>query len=148
MTVILYWKKLNVDAIIPQYQSELASGMDLHACLSEDSIEIHPEETVIIPTGLAVAIPQGFEMQIRPRSGLSAKTNLRLPNSPGTIDADYRGEIGIIIENTSCFTIHTIKHHDRIAQAVIAPVERAVNKEVHSLNETSRGTGGYGSTGI
>lgn len=154
MTVVLHWKKNNTEAVLPEYMSELASGMDLYACLnegngySEGKIEIKPGQTVVIPTGLSVAIPDGYEMQIRPRSGLSAKTKIRLPNSPGTIDADYRGEIGIIIENTSSDSWFTIRHGDRIAQAVVAPVERAVNKEVYSLNDTSRGEGGYGSTGM
>lgn len=147
MTVVLYWKKLNEEARIPEYQSELASGMDLYACLPDGPVEIQPCQTVIIPTGLSVAIPSGYEIQIRPRSGMSAKTAIRLPNAPGTIDADYRGEVGIILENTSTLVTYAVSHHDRVAQAVVAPIERAVNKEAFSLNETERGSGGYGSTG-
>ncbi|HBA85220.1 MAG TPA: dUTP diphosphatase [Verrucomicrobia bacterium] len=137
------FKKLRPGAIIPKYATFGASGFDLAA--AEDVI-IYQKHTVVVPTGLAVELPRGFEMQIRPRSGLSLKTSLRMPNAPGTIDSDYRGEIGVILENTGSQPL-TIDRGMRIAQGVIVPVERAEIVEVDELSETARGDGGYGSTG-
>jgi len=138
------FKKLRPGAIIPKYATAGASGFDLAAA---EEVLLFNGTTKAIPTGLAVDIPQGFEMQIRPRSGLSLKTSLRMPNSPGTIDSDYRGEIGVILENTGSQPL-TIDRGMRIAQGVIVPVGRAEIEEVDELGETARGDGGYGSTGF
>lgn len=151
-------KRLHPDAIIPQYATESASGFDLVAI---EETAIAQGETKLIKTGLALEVPNGFELQIRPRSGLSLKTNLRVANSPGTVDADYRGEIGVIITNigSSCHDRFgngcgcqsdgriLIKKGDRIAQGVICPVVRGMFMGSESLNETKRGDGGFGSTG-
>jgi len=142
----LLWKILNPAAEIPQYMSEGASGFDFKACTPEGPIIIQPGETVKVPTGLAVEIIKGLEIQIRPRSGISQKTKLRLPNAPGTIDCDYRGEIGILVENTSVMGVAMIHHGERIAQGILAPVFRAEHHIVEELSETERGTGGFGST--
>jgi dUTP pyrophosphatase len=119
--------------------------MDLRAHLEND-IVLSPMERVIIPTGLFMELPVGYEAQVRPRSGLAAKHGLTVLNSPGTVDADYRGEIGVILVNLSN-TAFTIKNGERIAQMVIAKHDRAEWEEVQSLSDTSRGTGGFGSTG-
>ncbi|KXG76915.1 Deoxyuridine 5'-triphosphate nucleotidohydrolase [Fervidicola ferrireducens] len=134
------------DLPLPKYMTSLASGMDLYANVKHDLV-IAPGKYEIIPTGIQLEIPPGFEGQIRPRSGLAAKYGITLLNSPGTIDADYRGEIKIILINhgTSNFTI---KRGDRIAQLVIAPVTKAELVEVESLEETQRGSGGFGHTGL
>lgn len=155
MTVILKWKKLDPEAILPAYMSKNASGMDLKACLADPfkfpdgNILIQPGEVKAIPTGLAVEIPEGCEMQIRPRSGLSLTTKLRIPNAPGTIDADYRGEIKVILEHAGYISDRPImiEHGDRIAQAIIVPVIHVLNECADSLEDTDRGTGGFGSTG-
>ena len=135
--------KLHEDAMIPEYKTPGASGVDLRTV---KTIVIEPKDTVIVGTGLAFEIPEGYEMQIRPRSGLSAKTKLRVANSPGTIDSDYRGEVGIIIDNTGIEPI-TILAGERIAQAVIQKVEQVIFEEVDQLSDTKRGKGGFGSTG-
>jgi len=135
--------KLHEDAMIPEYKTLGASGVDLRTV---KTIVIEPKDTVIVGTGLAFEIPEGYEMQIRPRSGLSAKTKLRIANSPGTIDSDYRGEVGIIIDNTGIEPI-TILAGERIAQAVIQKVEQVIFEEVDQLSDTKRGKGGFGSTG-
>ena len=130
---------------LPSYQTNGSAGMDLRAHLEKD-IVLKPMERSIIPTGLFVALPLGYEAQVRPRSGLAAKHGLTVLNSPGTIDADYRGEIGVILINLSDEDF-TIKNGERIAQMVIAKHERAIWDVVQSLSETSRGAGGFGSTG-
>ena len=114
--------------------------------LSQKPIEIEPGETKLLQTGLKFEIPHGFELQIRPRSGLSLKTKLRVANAPGTIDSDYRGEVAVIMTNTGKETV-TINHGDRIAQAVLSPVYQMEFVECDDLLETERGNGGFGSTG-
>ena len=130
---------------LPSYETVASAGMDLRAHIEEDII-LKPLERSIIPTGLFMALPTGYEAQVRPRSGLAAKYGLTVLNSPGTIDADYRGEIGVILVNLSSVDF-TIKNGERIAQIVIAKHERAEWNPVQSLSETSRGAGGFGSTG-
>ena len=137
-------KKLSKKAEIPSYQSEGASGMDLHAL---ENVVVNPGDTVLIRTGIAFDIPKGFEVQIRPRSGLSAKTGLIIPNAPGTIDHDFTGEIKVIMRNTSN-KFEIIDAGSRIAQAVLAPVTRAEILEVNELKETKRSNQGFGSTGL
>jgi dUTP pyrophosphatase len=131
--------------VLPHYETIASAGMDLRAHLEND-IVLSPMERVIIPTGLFMELPVGYEAQVRPRSGLAAKHGLTVLNSPGTVDADYRGEIGVILVNLSN-TAFTIKNGERIAQMVIAKHDRAEWEEVQSLSDTSRGTGGFGSTG-
>jgi dUTP pyrophosphatase len=130
---------------LPSYETIASAGMDLRAHIEQDII-LKPLERSIIPTGLFMALPVGYEAQVRPRSGLAAKYGLTVLNSPGTIDADYRGEIGVILVNLSN-TDFTIKNGERVAQMVIAKHERAKWNPVQSLSETSRGAGGFGSTG-
>ena len=130
---------------LPHYETIASAGMDLRAHLEND-IVLPPMERVIIPTGLFMELPVGYEAQVRPRSGLAAQHGLTVLNSPGTVDADYRGEIGVILVNLSN-TAFTIKNGERIAQMVIAKHDRAEWEEVQSLSDTSRGTGGFGSTG-
>lgn len=139
-------------ASVPVYQTEHAAGLDLAACLprgeiATGEIAIEPGRIVKVPTGLALAIPEGFEGQVRARSGLATRHGLTLPNSPGTIDADYRGELFVALINLGREAV-VIRHGDRIAQLVIAPVARARVEVVDSLDETPRGEGGFGSTGI
>ena len=130
----------------PSYETTASAGMDLRANLTELVI-LKPLERAIIKTGLYIALPMGYEAQIRPRSGLSAKHGITVLNAPGTIDADYRGEIGVILVNLSNDEF-TIKDGDRVAQMVIAKYEHTKWEEVNVLDETSRGEGGFGSTGI
>ena len=130
---------------LPHYETIASAGMDLRANLDQDII-LNPMERTIVPTGLFMELPVGYEAQVRPRSGLAAKHGLTVLNSPGTIDADYRGEIGVILVNLSQ-TAFTIKNGERVAQMVIAKHERAEWEEVQQLSETSRGEGGFGSTG-
>jgi len=130
---------------LPSYETIASAGMDLRAHIEQDII-LKPLERSIIPTGLFMALPVGYEAQVRPRSGLAAKYGLTVLNSPGTIDADYRGEIGVILVNLSNADF-TIKNGERVAQMVIAKHERAKWNPVQSLSETSRGAGGFGSTG-
>ena len=119
---------------LPAYETAGAAGMDLRACLpGGGAITLAPGARTLVPTGLAIALPEGFEAQVRPRSGLALKKGLTVANAPGTVDSDYRGEVG---------------HGDRIAQMVIAPVTRGLWREVETLDETARGAGGFGSTGI
>lgn len=134
------------DLPLPAYETLASAGMDLRAALSEPMV-LQPGERTLIPTGLQLALPLGYEAQVRPRSGLAIKHGITMLNSPGTIDADYRGEIKVIAINhgTEAFTI---LHGDRIAQLVIAPVAQAEIQEVDDLDETQRGSGGFGSTGI
>jgi dUTP pyrophosphatase len=131
---------------LPAYATEGAAGMDLLAAVAADLV-IAPGGRALVPTGLTVALPPDHELQIRPRSGLALKNGITLPNSPGTIDEDYRGEIGVIVLNTGSEAF-TITRGMRIAQAVLAPVCRALWHEVASLDVTARGDGGFGSTGI
>jgi dUTP pyrophosphatase len=132
---------------LPKYESLGAAGADIRAALGAgQSLVIKPMERVLIPTGLSMEIPQGFEVQIRPRSSMSYKTSLMVLNSPGTIDADYRGEVKIIMGNLGHEDVK-IEHGDRIAQMVVASVIQAKWMEVNSLSDTDRGVGGFGSTG-
>lgn len=131
---------------LPIYQSGWASGFDVRAAIGETVI-LKPGERYLMPTGLAFEIPQGFELQARPRSGLAIKQGLSLVNTPGTIDADYRGEVKIILINLGQEPI-TIQDQDRIAQIVIGPVFQATFEKVEVLNDTDRGAGGFGSTGV
>jgi len=144
-------KRLDDRAVLPQYKSTHAAGLDLAACLPRhdmpESVTIEPGEIVKIPLGFACAIPFGYEGQVRPRSGLATKHGITLPNAPGTIDADYRGEMFIALINLSKEPF-TITHSDRIAQLIIAPVAHATIRVVEELDETTRGADGFGSTGI
>jgi dUTP pyrophosphatase len=130
---------------LPAYQTEGSAGMDIYASV-KNNIIINPLERVLIPTGLFIALPKGFEAQIRPRSGLAIKQGLTCLNTPGTIDSDYRGEINVILINLSN-EVQTIKNGDRVAQMVIAKYEIGEWNLVESLDETERGSGGFGSTG-
>lgn len=131
---------------LPAYATEQSAGMDLRANL-EEPVVLHPLERRLIPTGLHIALPKGFEAQVRPRSGLALKHGLTVLNSPGTIDADYRGEIGVVLVNLSQQDF-TVNDGERIAQLVIARHEQAEFVEVEALDETERGEGGYGHTGV
>ncbi len=131
---------------IPNYETAGAAGMDIRANI-EESIVLKPLERAIVKTGLFLALPVGFEAQVRPRSGLAVKKGITVLNSPGTIDADYRGEVGVILINMSTEEF-TINNGERIAQLVIAKHERIEWTEVVTLEETERGTGGFGSTGV
>lgn len=131
---------------IPAYETPLSAGMDLRANI-EKKIRLKPLERVVVKTGLMMALPSGYEAQIRPRSGLAAKKGITVLNSPGTIDADYRGEIGVILINLSSEDFF-INDGDRIAQMVVAKYERVNFEAVEVLNDTARGAGGFGSTGI
>ena len=145
MTKILI-KRLSKNIPLPKYETEGSSGMDLAANI-EQTIEIKPGKSAIIPTGFALSIPKNFEIQIRPRSGLAAKNQISVLNTPGTIDADYRGELKVILINLSDKNFK-IEKGLRIAQMILCPVIKAVLKEVDELEETKRGSGGLGSTGI
>ena len=144
MTEILI-KRLSDKVVLPKYETEGSSGLDLAAHINE-SIEIKPGSTAIIPTGLTVSIPKNFEIQIRPRSGLAAKNQISVLNTPGTIDADYRGELKVILINLGAKSF-LVENGARIAQMVLCPVVKANLKEVKSLEDTKRGSGGFGSTG-
>lgn len=130
---------------IPDYATQGASGLDLRANL-KDPVTLVPLQRILIPTGIFVEIPKGYEIQVRPRSGLAIKNGITCVNSPGTVDSDYRGELKVILINLSNEN-HTINHGDRIAQMVVAKVERAILEIVESLGETERGEGGFGHTG-
>lgn len=162
-------KKLHPDAVIPKYSHAFDSGFDL---VSVEDVIVEPGQTVKVPTGLAFAIPPGYELQIRPRSGISSKSKLRVSNTPGTVDAGYRGEVAVSMDNIYSLinwpekTVETldgkrleteewhavgtylIRKGDRIAQGVIAPVYQARFEEVDELDKTERGTGGFGSSGV
>lgn len=138
-------KKLSDKALMPAYQTDSAAGMDMAACI-DHTVEIAPHERAIIPTGIALALPAGYEAQIRARSGLAAKHGIVLANGVGTIDADYRGEIGVILLNTSKEAF-VVEPGMRIAQMIVARYETVAWREVDELDETPRGEGGYGSTG-
>lgn len=144
--VMVQVKKLRSEAVLPAYMTEHAAGMDLHAALEEPRI-LAPGERGLIPTGLALAIPPGYEGQVRPRSGLALRQGIALVNAPGTIDADYRGEVGVIVINHGQQNV-TIAPGDRVAQLVIAPVHQARLSVVEELDATQRGGGGFGHTGV
>lgn len=146
VTVNVRRVRANADLELPRYQSELAAGMDLRADLDADLV-LKPLERSLVATGLSLEIPPGFEGQVRPRSGLAAKQGLTVLNAPGTIDADYRGEVKVLLVNLSSETV-TLKRGDRIAQLVVAAVTRATLVEVGTLSETARGSAGFGSTGV
>ncbi|MDX2116799.1 MAG: dUTP diphosphatase [Planctomycetota bacterium] len=147
--VELRFKRLSSRAQIPAYQSAGAAGLDLAACLPEDNatLTIAPGQIVLVPLGFAVAIPAGYEGQVRPRSGLATKHGIGIPNAPGTVDSDYRGEMKVALINLSREPF-VVTHAMRIAQLVIAPVAHATIREVTNLDETARGGGGFGSTGV
>ena len=144
----IYIKRFKKDNLVPlpQYMTEGASGMDLFASL-EKEVTLEPGERRLIPTGVSISIPEGFEGQVRPRSGLAIQKGIGIVNSPGTIDSDYRGEIGALLINFGNESF-TIRHGDRIAQMVIAQVIRATLEEVDHLPTTRRQEGGFGHTGI
>jgi dUTP pyrophosphatase len=146
--VTLQFKRLRPGATVPKYQTDLAAGMDLHACPPEGAaVEIPPGEIRVVPLGFSMAIPPGYEGQVRPRSGLATKFGVTVPNAPGTVDADYRGEMMVALINLGKHAF-TVEPGMRIAQLVIAPVSRAAIVEVGELSETARGSGGFGSTGV
>ena len=145
MTEILI-KRLSKEVALPRYETDGSSGLDLAACISKN-IEIKPGKSEIIPTGIAVSIPKNFEIQIRPRSGLAAKNQISVLNTPGTIDSDYRGELKVILINHGDKSFFVQKGL-RIAQMVLCPVIKAKLKEVENLEDTKRGSGGFGSTGV
>ena len=138
-------KKLSNSVIIPKYETSGSSGMDIAAHV-ENNIIINPGEKALVSTGFSIAIPTGYEVQIRPRSGLAVKKNITVLNTPGTIDADYRGEIKVILINLGQEKF-IIQNGERIAQMVVCPVVQANLEEVTELNDTKRGSGGFGSTG-
>jgi len=138
-------KKLNSKVQLPKYKTDGSSGMDLMAFI-EDSINIKPQESALIPTGISIAIPEDTEVQIRPRSGLAVKSSISVLNTPGTIDSDYRGEIKIILFNHSKEEF-IINNNDRVAQMILMPIIKAEFEEVEDLPKTLRGSGGFGSTG-
>ncbi len=144
MTKILI-KKLSKESVIPKYETDGSSGMDIAANIKK-KIEILPGEKVIIPLGFSLSIPKGFEIQIRPRSGLAAKKGISVLNTPGTIDSDYRGEVKVILINLSKEKF-IVENGMRIAQMIVSPVIQAELEEVKELPSTSRGDGGFGSTG-
>ena len=144
MTKVLI-KKLNSLVELPVYKTDGASGMDLMAFINE-TITLKPKKSCLVPTGIAVAFPSDFEIQIRPRSGLAAKNSISVLNTPGTIDSDYRGEIKVILYNHGDFDF-LINNKDRIAQMILTPVIKMNLKETDTLPETFRGEGGFGSTG-
>jgi len=138
-------KKLNSKVQIPKYKTDGSSGMDLMAFI-DNQIKIKPQESVLIPTGISIAIPEDTEVQIRPRSGLAAKSSISVLNTPGTIDSDYRGEIKIILFNHGKEEF-IVNNNDRVAQMVLMPIIKAEFEEVEDLPKTLRGSGGFGSTG-
>lgn len=149
MTQVRVMRLAGFDAgvALPDYASAGAAGADIRANFEDrGAVTLEPGERALIPTGFAVALPQGFEMQIRPRSGLALKHGITLVNAPGTVDADYRGAVGVIVINHGAEAV-TILHGERIAQAVVTPVMQAAFVEVGTLDDTARGTGGFGSTG-
>jgi dUTP pyrophosphatase len=132
---------------LPSYATQHAAGLDLRAAVAEDApLTLKPGARALVPTGLAIALPEGYEAQVRPRSGLALKAGVTCLNSPGTIDADYRGEVGVILANLGQEPV-VIRRGDRIAQLVVARYERIAWAETDTLEETARGAGGFGSTG-
>ena len=138
--------RLHKQASLPVYATTHAAGMDISACL-EESVTLQPFTTALIPSGFAIELPEGYEAQLRPRSGLALRSMISLPNTPATIDADYRGEVKVILINygKEPFVVH---HGDRIAQMVVARVEQVQFEEVDELGSTRRGEGGFGHTGV
>ncbi|MEM6310065.1 MAG: dUTP diphosphatase [Pseudomonadota bacterium] len=132
---------------LPSYETTGAAGADLRANLPDGAVVLEPGARALVSTGLHLAIPDGYEVQVRPRSGLALKHGITLPNAPGTIDSDYRGILGVILQNGGAVQFK-INHGDRIAQMVVAPVVQAAFEEVTDLDQTERGTGGFGSTGV
>jgi dUTP pyrophosphatase len=152
MSIDVRFKRLSPQAILPEYKTAHAAGMDLSACLPGESggaegVTLAPGQIRLVPLGFAIALPVGFEAQIRPRSGLATKHGVTVPNAPGTVDADYRGEMMVALINLGS-SAYTIRHGDRIAQMVIARHEVARLVVVDELDETARGAGGFGSTGF
>ena len=150
-TIEVFWEEWADRSIaLPRYETVGAAGADIRANFADadraDGMVLEPMARKIVPTGLRVAIPEGFEMQIRPRSGLALKHGISLPNTPGTIDSDYRGPLGVLLINYGAERF-LIAHGDRIAQAIIAPVIQAGFVVVEALSDTDRGAGGFGSTG-
>lgn len=143
--IVIEWQQLSERAVMPAYMSERAAGMDLHAAL-EAPLRLEPGDIVLVPCGFAMALPPEYEAQIRPRSGLAVKHGIGMPNAPGTIDADYRGEVKVPLINLGRAAF-TIEPGMRIAQMVIARVIRARMEPSDRLDETRRGAGGFGSTG-
>ena len=144
MTKLLI-KRFSKNVIIPKYETSGSSGMDIAAYIKEN-IEINPNEKAIVPTGFSLSIPKGFEIQIRPRSGFAAKNDISVLNTPGTIDADYRGEIKVILINLGKKKF-IVENGLRVAQMIMCPVVQAKIEEVEELSSTDRGSGGFGSTG-
>ncbi len=145
-SIPIRFRRLSARATLPAYQTPHAAGMDLAACIDAPVI-LQPGDIALVPCGFAMALPDGFEAQVRPRSGLGAKHGISMPNTPGTIDADYRGEVKVPLINLGRQPF-TVEHGMRIAQMVIARVERADVIEVGELEDTARGAGGFGSTGV
>ena len=145
-TIQVQFKRLRASAVLPTYQTELAAGMDLSADL-DASVTLQPGDIALIPCGFAMALPPGFEAQVRPRSGLATKFGISMPNAPGTVDADYRGEMVVALINLGREPF-TVRHGDRVAQMVIARHAHAEFQVVSELDETARGAGGFGSTGV
>ena len=143
--VKVFIKKLNSSAQLPSYKTSGASGMDLMACIDK-TINLEPGKSCLVPTGLSVAFPKEYEIQIRPRSGLAAKNNISVLNTPGTIDSDYRGELKIILFNHSKVNF-TINNNDRVAQMILTPIIKMELEESNNLPDSIRGEGGFGSTG-
>ena len=138
-------KKLNTSVQLPSYKTKGASGMDLMACIKKP-INLEPGKSCLVPTGLSVAFPEGYEIQIRPRSGLAAKNSISVLNTPGTIDSDYRGELKIILFNHGNENF-LIENNDRVAQMILAPTIKMDLEETNELPDSVRGEGGFGSTG-
>lgn len=148
VTVHMQWAPGADTALgLPSYQTAGAAGADLRAHLQGGGVMLAPGTRALIPTGLHMAVPHGFEVQIRPRSGLALKQGITLPNSPGTIDSDYRGEVGVIVLNAGTDGFE-VTHGMRIAQMVVAPVVQATFVSVDAMDGTARGTGGFGSSGV
>lgn len=143
--VVLQIQRIDPDVPLPSYQSDHAAGLDMHAAIDEP-ITLQPGDIRLIPCGFRMAIPHGYEGQVRPRSGLASKYGISMPNAPGTIDSDYRGDAMVPLINLGREPF-VIERHMRIAQMIIAPVAHAHVEEVEELSETTRGTGGFGSTG-
>ncbi|MBE3638647.1 dUTP diphosphatase [Mangrovicoccus algicola] len=146
MNTLKFLRLAGNDLPLPAYATEGAAGMDLRACLPDGPVTIEPGKIALVPTGFAVELPPRTEMQIRPRSGLATKSAILVPNSPGTVDEDYRGEVRVALLNCGSAPF-TVAHGERIAQAVIADVRRPDITEVDAVSETVRGAGGFGSTG-
>jgi dUTP pyrophosphatase len=140
-------KRLRPAAVLPRYMSEGAAGLDLAACLESEPLTLAPGARALVGTGLAIALPPGYEAQVRPRSGLALRHGVTVLNSPGTIDADYRGEVQVLLVNHGQEPF-VVRSGERVAQLVVARVARAVLVEVPALSDTARGAGGYGHTGV